>query len=121
LVPDAVSRPNTIVNRTFSKIYALDGIRFGYGVAHPDTTQAILPFTARPNMNQFAPAAGLACLDDHAFVRRSLDVNARGLDFAYTTLRELGIEYLPSHANLMRHGIRGDHARYVARMPEEGI
>jgi histidinol-phosphate aminotransferase len=120
-VPDAIARPNTLVSRTFSKIYALAGVRLGYGVAHPDTMQAVLRFAAGTNLNHLALAAGIACLADHAFVRRSLDVNARGLAFASATLKELGVEYLPSHANFIMHRIRGDHARYAARMREEGI
>jgi histidinol-phosphate aminotransferase len=121
MVREAISRENVLVSRTFSKIYGLAGIRLGYGIAAPDTIRRVNAFAAATNINHLAGAAALACIDDRDFVGRSLDVNRRGLADAYATLRDLDIEYLPSHANFIMHRVNGDIAAYIARMREEGI
>jgi histidinol-phosphate aminotransferase len=121
MVQEAITRENVVVSRTFSKIYGLAGIRLGYGIATPDTIRRVDAFAAGTNINHLAAAAALACIDDRAFVERSLDVNRRGLEFAYATLRDLDIEHLPSHANFVMHRVNGDLDAYIGRMREEGV
>lgn len=121
MVQEAISRENVLVSRTFSKIYGLAGIRLGYGIAAPDTIRRVDGFAAATNINHLAASAALACMDDRDFVTRSLSVNRRGLQSAYTTLRDLEIEYLPSHANFLMHRVNGDLNAYIRRMREEGI
>jgi histidinol-phosphate aminotransferase len=120
-VPDALSRPNVVVSRTFSKIYALAGVRLGYAIAHADTIRRIDGFAAGNNINHLAAAAGLACVDDAAFVRASLQANAQGREFVYVMLRELGLEALPSHANFVLHRVPGDLRTYITRMRDAGV
>jgi histidinol-phosphate aminotransferase len=120
-VREAVARPNVVVSRTFSKIYALAGVRMGYGVGHADTMRRVDGFAAGTNINHLASAAALACLDDDAFMRESLEINAIGREYVYRTLDALGIEYLPSSANFVMHRVRGDLRAYINRMREEGI
>jgi histidinol-phosphate aminotransferase len=121
MVQEATSRENVLVSRTFSKIYGLAGIRLGYGIATPDTIRRVDAFAAGTNINHLAAAAALACIDDRAFVERSLDVNRRGMESAHAALRDLDIEYLPSHANFIMHRVNGDLDAYIARMRAEGI
>lgn len=33
----AITNPNIVVAKTFSKVYGLAGARIGYAIAHPDT------------------------------------------------------------------------------------
>jgi histidinol-phosphate aminotransferase len=121
-VPEATSRPQVIVSRTFSKIYGLAGVRLGYGVANPETIQKVDRFAAGTNINQFALVAGLACMeDDGTFMRKSLAVNADGRTFIFRTLDQLGLEYLPTHANFVMHRINGDLTAYITRMREAGV
>ena len=121
-IPDALDRPNVIVSRTFSKIFGLAGVRLGYGVGIAATMQNVDRFAAGTNINAFALAAGLACMaDDGSFMRRSLASNAQGRDFAYRTLRELNLEYIPTHANFVMHRINGDLTEYISRMREAGV
>ncbi|HEX6134027.1 MAG TPA: aminotransferase class I/II-fold pyridoxal phosphate-dependent enzyme [Longimicrobiales bacterium] len=121
MVREAMAREHVLVSRTFSKIYGLAGIRLGYGIAAQETARTINTFAAATNINHLAAAAALACIDDQPFIRKSLETNRRGLEVAYATFDELGIAYLPSHANFVLHGVRGDLDTYIARMREEGI
>jgi histidinol-phosphate aminotransferase len=73
-VPNALerfaNRPNVVVLRTFSKAWALAGLRAGYLVGHPDVVRAVdatlIPFA----VSAPAQAAALAALAHEAEVRR---------------------------------------------------
>lgn len=120
-IPDALAKPNVMVCRTLSKIYGLAGIRLGYAIAHPQTAREITAFGAGTNINHLAIAAGIACLDDDEYVRRSLKLNADGVKFVYRTLDQLGLAYLPTHANFVMHRINGDLSSYITKMLEQNI
>lgn len=120
-IPDALARPNVLVNRTFSKIYALAGLRVGYGLAHPETIGRVAQFAGDSNVNQLALAAALGCIGDEAFIARSLRTNAESRHLLESTLDELGIERMPAHTNFLMHRIRGSLDRYNARMLEAGV
>jgi histidinol-phosphate aminotransferase len=121
-ISEATSRPNVVVSRTFSKIYGLAGVRLGYGVANAETIEKVDRFSAGTNINQFALVAGLACLaDDGTFMGQSIAVNDAGRNFIYQTLDQVGLEYLPTHANFVMHRIQGDLAAYITRMREAGV
>lgn len=67
-----------IVTRTFSKIYALAGLRVGYGVAVPEVISEVDSFVSIDNTNTAGAVSALASLKDHAFVaysRKSIDVS----------------------------------------------
>ena len=113
--------PNVIVVRTFSKIYAMAGIRLGYGIAHPKTVDRARPFTTRNNPNHLAGVAAIASLEDPDLVGRSVSVNLEARAITHAVLDELGIERLPSQTNFLMHGIRGDLATYNNRMLEAGF
>jgi histidinol-phosphate aminotransferase len=114
-------KPNVIVVRTFSKIFGMAGLRLGYGLAHPDTLDRLRPFTISNNPNILAAAAGMASLEDEAIMARSLQVNREAREVTHQALDEMGLEYLPSHANFLMHRIPGDLGEYIQRMREEGI
>lgn len=94
-------RDNIFVTRTFSKIYGLAGFRSGYGVG----SERLVSFFERVrqpfNVNSLALAASLAALDDTDFVRRSRELNARGLQMFRDKLGKLGLTVTPSWANFV--------------------
>ena len=115
------THPNVVVVRTFSKIYAMAGMRLGYGIAHPAGAERLQRYAAGNNANQLALAAGLASLGDDAFAQKSLEVNRQGKQILTRCLEDLGLEYLPSQTNFMMHRIQGDLKDYNARMKERGL
>ncbi len=120
-IPFTADMPNVIVVRTFSKIYAMAGIRLGYGVAHPNTVRRIRPFITRNNPNHLAGVAAVASLRDPDLVGRSVATNRQARDILYACLDDLGIERLPSETNFVMHRIRGDLGDYNDRMLEAGF
>lgn len=119
--PWTADRTNVIVVRTFSKIYAMAGMRIGYGIAHPKTVRRMGPFLTRNNPNHMASVAALASLEDSELVGRSVDVNTRAKAIAHECLDDLGLEYLPTHTNFLMHRIGGELRTYIDRMGEAGI
>lgn len=112
---------NLIVTRTFSKIYALAGLRVGYGVAVPEVIAQIDAFVSIDNTNTAGAVAALASLKDAAYVeysRKSIDVSRQ---MVVDALKELNIEYAPSHANFIFHKVKGDVKTYQNRMKEANI
>lgn len=114
-------RPNVIVSRTFSKIYGMAGLRLGYGLAHPDTARRLQLQRASDNGNATALAAGLASLGDEELVPRSRAANEASKKLVLDCLDELGLGYLPSHANFLMHRIQGDGEVYRRRMRDAGV
>jgi histidinol-phosphate aminotransferase len=98
LLPDY---PNLVVTRTFSKAYALAGLRIGYSVSHPDIAELMNRVRQPFNTNTLAQVAALAALDDAAFLPRSRALNSAGLAQLTTGLRKLGLTVPESAGNFV--------------------
>jgi histidinol-phosphate aminotransferase len=67
-------RRNLLVTQTFSKAFALAGLRCGYGLAHPDVLREIKKFGTGPaSINIAGYGAVLGSLDDPEHAIRSRD------------------------------------------------
>ncbi|MBW3625331.1 MAG: aminotransferase class I/II-fold pyridoxal phosphate-dependent enzyme [Armatimonadetes bacterium] len=104
-----------IVLRTFSKIYALAGLRVGYGMARPDIVQALHQVRPPFNVNSLAQVAAQASLADPEQVTRSREVNRQGRDTLTRELERRGMRAVPTQANF----IYIDTARDARRLGEE--
>ncbi len=67
--------------RTFSKIFGLAGLRVGYAVARPDIIRMLNNVRQPFNVTSLGQIAVLAGMDDTEHVRRTLEVNATGMDY----------------------------------------
>jgi histidinol-phosphate aminotransferase len=120
LRPAIAAGRKVVCLRTFSKIYGLAGLRLGYGYASAECI-ALLHRVRQPfNVNAIALAAGEAALDDHAWVRRSREVNAAGLVRLAEGFRALGLEFIPSVANFITVRV-GNGGRVFAEMQKRGV
>ena len=59
--------PNLVVIRTFSKAYALAGMRVGYALAHPDIIDLLDRVRDSYNVNRLSQVSALAALGDAAY------------------------------------------------------
>jgi histidinol-phosphate aminotransferase len=66
-VPLLAAHPNLVVVRTFSKAYALAGIRVGYALAHPAVIDLLDRVRDSYNVNRLSQAAALAALADQPY------------------------------------------------------
>lgn len=90
-----------IVARTFSKIYALAGLRLGYAVAAPNVVQQMRKFATEDNINAIVTQATAAALDDTDQVNESIQRNTddRQEFFNHAMLRSL--KPIDSHTNFV--------------------
>lgn len=110
------------VTRTFSKAYALAGLRIGYCLAGSDEVAAAL-FKAKANYNlsSLALAGALAALGEEAHTRFILDSCARERKRLADGIRALGFAPLPSAANFVSFDTGGDAAPVMAALREQGV
>jgi len=112
--------PNLIISRTFSKAYGLAGLRVGYAFCHAQVADMINRVRQPFNVNSVAQAAAVAALQDTEFVRRTFELNLRGMKQITEGLTKLGLEYIPSYGNFISFKI-GDGMNYYRRLLELGV
>jgi len=114
------ARKNLILMRTFSKIYGLAGLRIGYGIGDAELVSTLEKVRQPFNANLLAQVAALAALDDDEHVGRTRANNFAGLDFFAKALRQLELEYVPSHANFVLVKV-GDGQKVFNAMQKLGV
>ena len=92
---------NLVVTRTFSKAYALAGLRVGYAVAAPALAAALERVRESFNLGVPALAAAEAALADEAHLAATVAGNARERDALAAALRGRGLAVSPSQANFL--------------------
>ena len=112
--------PNLIISRTFSKAYGLAGLRVGYAMAHEQVTDMMNRVRQPFNVNSIAQAAAVAALRDTSFVKKTFDLNRRGMLQITEGLTRLGLEYIPSFGNFVAFRIGNATAMY-RRLLELGL
>lgn len=120
----ARARPNLIVLRTFSKVYGLANARVGYAVGQPDGIEAIEALAIAKNpggIGTLSEVAAAAALGDRDHVERSIRHVADERARAYRYLDELGMAYIPSHANFIMACAGPDMPELVAFLRERRI
>jgi len=93
--------PNLLITRTFSKVYALAGLRVGIGLCNPKLADLLNRVRQPFNVNNLALAAAVAALADAEFVARSYEVNRSGMQQLETGFRALGLTWIPSVGNFI--------------------
>lgn len=106
---------NVVMTRTFSKIYALPGLRLGWAycpVAVADVLNRLrMPFA----VSSPAQAAGIAALQDVEHLREAKALNDEWRPKVASALVDFGIEVVPSVANfVLARFTSEDHAQTVA-------
>lgn len=112
---------NVVTLRTFSKIYALAGLRVGYGIASPEIVKIIDQVREPFNVNSVAQYAAAASLDDRNQVIRSREVNDTGKRMFYEAFHSLGLSYAPSQANFVFVDFGRDAQQVADLLMRKGI
>lgn len=100
-LPLLPAHPNLVVTRTFSKAYALAGLRVGFAAAHPGLVAVMERLRESFNLNTPALAAAEAVLGDEAHLRRSFEANAAQRALLAQALRDRGFYVYPSQTNFL--------------------
>lgn len=113
--------PNLIVTRTFSKAYALAGLRIGYMLSHPSVAAVCERLRESFNVNGVALAAAEAALGDHEHRARVREANARDRAWLGDELTARGLRVLPSQTNFLLVDLGRDATSFEAHLFERGV
>jgi threonine-phosphate decarboxylase len=80
LVGSSATRENLLILRSFSKFYAMPGLRVGYAVAPPDMVTRLRQYQDPWTVTSIAEAAALATLDAPEYRERSVELIGRESD-----------------------------------------
>lgn len=95
------SRDDTMMLRTFSKIYGLAALRLGWAYAPANIVSVLHRVRGPFNVNAAAQAAGAAALDDTAWLDKSRAHNDAELARVTAALTKIGLKVVPSVANFL--------------------
>ena len=112
---------NVIALRTFSKIYALAGLRVGYGVAPKPIIDLLERVRAPFNVNSVAQAGALASLGDPGQVTRSREQNRKSKEYFYAQLDRMGVPYTPTQANFLWVDLQRDCREVFGKLLALGV
>jgi histidinol-phosphate aminotransferase len=93
---------NLVILRTFSKAFALAGMRIGYAISSPDTLKE-LQLTRRPyDLCSLSVVAASAALDDLEYMRKIVHEIITIKKWFEENLKNIeGVEYYPSRTNFV--------------------
>ncbi len=100
-LPLLARHPNLIVTRTFSKAYALAGLRVGYAIAHPQLIAVLERVRESFNVNSLGLAAAEAALGDETHLQRVCQRNTEQRALLEEGLRARGWFVFPSQTNFL--------------------
>jgi histidinol-phosphate aminotransferase len=92
---------NTVMLRTFSKMFAMGGMRLGWAYASANVVDVLNRVRGPFNVGAQAQAAGIAALEDMAHQDASRAHNERMLAWFPGELAKLGLTALPSVGNFV--------------------
>ncbi len=113
--------PNLVVTRTFSKAYALAGLRVGYAIASAEVASVLERVRESFNVNGVALAAAEAALADEQHLRTTGAENARQRERLAAALRERGWRVGPSQANFLLVDFGAHAAAVEAGLLRQGV
>lgn len=120
-LPILKARPNTVILRTFSKVYGLPALRIGYGVTSPEIVNWMNRVRQPFNANDLAQQAALAALSDTAHVQASLAVNEAGKKRMAALFDRLGLPHLPTEANFIYVNVGMDGGEVFSECLKQGV
>ncbi len=109
---------NTVMTRTFSKIYALGGVRLGWAYAPANVIDVLNRIRGPFNVGAPAMAAGIAAIGDRFFEDMSRDHNTQWREWTATQLTALGLDVTPSLGNFLLVCFGDDLTRGAAAADE---
>lgn len=116
-----VDHPRLVTLRTFSKAYALAGLRVGYLLGSRDLVAAVDTARVRFNVNALAQAAAVAALGDDGHVQRTVAGTVAGRRRLAAGLTELEIPFVDGLGNFVLVDLGEPAGPVVAAYADHGV
>jgi len=114
---------DVVIARTFSKVYGMAGMRVGYMLATPETTEKTRKFSnGKYNLNQAGVAGAIASLNDEEFVAYSRGKIREAREMIVDAVVENGLTAAPSVTSFVYVNLGdADANAFQAAMRERNI
>ncbi|MEM6397162.1 MAG: histidinol-phosphate transaminase [Bacteroidota bacterium] len=106
---------------SFSKSFGLAGLRLGYFYTTPGLVSYIRGMTRPFLLNSLSLNAGIAALQDDAFIKEAVAVTVKGREYISRELTDIGIQHWPSQGNFVLVKPPMPTDEFEALMLEQGI
>ncbi len=100
-IQTALSTPNVLVAKTFSKAYGMAGVRIGYAIGSAATIAKMARWRMPYNVNTFGVAAAIASLKDPQHIKDEVVRNTAVRDLTIKALADLGFQSADSQTNFI--------------------
>ena len=101
---------NTVICRTFSKIFGLANLRIGWGFGPKEIIEVINLFRPPFNISGIAEKAGCAALEDDFWIKRNIEHNEKWKEILFKKIKEKNISTNKPVANFFL--LNFDFAKY---------
>jgi len=113
---------NVIYLGTFSKAYALGGLRVGYGIANTKIIKNLYKLRPPFNVTTLSLEAGKIALQDEKFVQKCIKKNFDEMSRYEKYSKRNGLKYIPSYTNFITIYTGNNISKEVAqKLLEQGI
>lgn len=106
---------NTVMTRTFSKIYGLAALRIGWSFCPPAIADVLNRIRGPFNLTSGAIAAGAAAMRDQDHVKKAAALNAKERDWLTREISALGFKVTTSVGNFLLIGFPETGAQTAAK------
>lgn len=114
-------RPNTIVLRTFSKVYGIAGLRVGYIITSENIAAEMNKVKLTFDVNRLAQEAARGALKDKEHVNKTVEMNYKSLGLMEAFFEEAGIDYFKSYANFIFADVNMNSGTVFEEMIKRGV
>ena len=112
---------NVIVLRTFSKLYALAGLRVGYCAAREEFIKALKQVSPPFSVNRLAQIGAVQALEDKDHICASREVNQQGKSYLNQKFEEMSVFFIPSATNFVTIDVKTDAVEVAEALKKEGV
>jgi histidinol-phosphate aminotransferase len=109
---------NTVMTRTFSKIYGLAALRLGWAYCPAGIAEVLNRVRGPFNVSSPSIAAGVAAIRDRAHVEAAVVHNEKWLPWLTTEIEKLGLKVTPSVGNFVLIHFPNEKGRDAASADE---
>jgi len=121
MIPKVNEFDNLIVLRTFSKAYAMAGLRIGYGVSNKNISDMMNCVKIPYSLNILSEGAAIAAVKDQGFIRKSVELVRKNRPSLSDSLKGYGFEPFPSDSNFILARSPIDHNVLTDGLKKKGV
>jgi histidinol-phosphate aminotransferase len=123
--PDGISMiaeyPNLVIFRTFSKMYALAGLRIGYLAGSRDVVDIIRRTCVVYSVNALAQKAAIVAMDDPEHIFKTREMVHRGKQFITQELAVMGLSFVSGEGNFLMIKLPMNDSLAYRKLMQQGV